>query len=89
MPPLFVFATDTFYWCTDSHEKVPLTAGSFPVHTTKERIDYFLKNPSEVKEVYPEALQIAMQKYKERVTHLVDYYLYDMPDVNWSECSID
>jgi hypothetical protein len=28
-------------------------------------------------------------KYRQRITHLIDYPLYDMPDVNWSECWID
>ena len=87
--PLFLFMWNTIKWTTDDYRDVPLTAVSYPVHTTKERVAYFLDNPEEAFTTYPEAVLVLREKFKARVIHLIDYPLYELPDANWSECNID
>jgi hypothetical protein len=80
--PLFLFMGNNIKGTTDDYQKVPLTAASQPVHTTKERVAYFLENPEEAFTTYPETVILLKDKYRQRITHLIDYPLYDMPDVN-------
>lgn len=86
--PLFVYTTSTFYWCTDKHDEVPLTAWSAIMHATKEIVEYYVNNPLEIKDAYPDVFRIACDKYRQRIIHLIDYPLYELPDANWSECDI-
>lgn len=89
MHPLFIYVWNNIYWCTSDYREVPLTCASHPIHTTKERVCYFLENPSEVKKEFPEIFKLVEEKYKQKIIHIIDYSLYELPDVNWSECNVD
>lgn len=86
--PLFLFMGNNIKGTTDDYRLVPLTAVSQPVHTTKERVAYFLDNPEEAFTTYPEAVILLKDKMKARVIHLIDYVLYEEKDVNGMECDI-
>ena len=78
--PLFIFVWENIYWCTDKYNEVPLTAGSYVVHLTKEEVAYFLDNKEEVRTKLPRAFIIACSKYQQKITHIIDYALYNFPD---------
>ncbi len=86
--PLFLFMGNNIKGTTDDYQKVPLTAASQPVHTTKERVAYFLDYPEEAFTTYPEAVILLKDKYRARVIHLIDYVLYEEKDVNGMECDV-
>jgi hypothetical protein len=65
-----------------------LTAGSVVLHTTKETVEYYLNNPLEIKEAYPDIFRSACDKYRQKIIHLIDYPLYDPIDVNGNECDV-
>lgn len=86
--PLWLFMGNNIKGTTDDYRLVPLTAVSQPVHTTKERVAYFLDNPEEAFTTYPEAVILLQEKMKARLIHLIEYPLYEFPDINWSECDV-
>jgi hypothetical protein len=86
--PLFIFVWENIYWCTDKYNEVPLTAGSVVLHTTKETVEYYLNNPLEIKDAYPDVFRSACDKYRQKITHLIDYPLYNLRDVNGNECDV-
>lgn len=86
--PLWLFMWNNIKGTTDDYKLVPLTAVSQPVHTTKERVAYFLDNPEKAFTTYPEAVLVLQDKMRARVIHLIDYVLYEEKDVNWLECDV-
>lgn len=85
--PLHIFVTETAYWCTNNIESVPLMSATYPIHTTKERVQFFLDNPWEIEKSYWPILLMLRIKYNQRVLHIMESY--ELPDINGSECSVD
>lgn len=84
--PLYIYATDKMYWCTNNKEHIPFMAAIQTALLTKERINALMENTKLIETDYPHILRWLRNRYNKKALHILDY---DLPDANWSECSVD